>query len=103
MYPFTLHTLQARYNAGSIHERTTAHSWMLHNFLEASTIFVSCIREPGYDMRLTNDLPSNCPKPGALPRERGEGRRTYDLSFGGKNLPWDMAPDETHFTRESDQ
>lgn len=98
MYPFTLHTLQARYNAGP------CNLYMLNHFLESSTYFVECVREPGYDMRLTNDLPSKCPKPGSLPRERGEGKtRHYDLSFGGKQLPWDMTPDETHFTRESDQ
>ena len=103
MYPFTLHTLQARYSAARWSEHLDSHKWMLHNFLEASTFFIGCIREPGYDMRLANVLPESCPSPGTLPRERGEGKRNYDLSFGGKNLPWDMTPDETHFMRESDQ
>ena len=102
MYPFTLHTLQARYSAAKWSERLDSHEWMLGHFLGASSVFIGCIREPGYDMRLTNDLPSECPSPGSLPRERGEGRHTYDLSFGGKDLPWDMTNDETHWEEESD-
>ena len=101
MYPFTLHTLQARYAAvlnGCARSGT--------NFLkEASFGLVEPPLENGQMLVLEKSILDKhgiaIPPPGSIPRERGSNH--YDLSFGGKQLPWDMTPDETHFTRESAQ
>lgn len=101
MYPFTLHTLQARY-AAVLNDCARSGTGFLK---EASFGLVEPPLENGSMLELEKLILDKhgitIPPPGSIPRERESNH--YDLSFGGKNLEWDMTNDETHYSTDLNQ